>query len=218
VYAAIEALALRLPETASSADPVGVDPERVPLDRRLAVATMIRAVGDRPLQPLLAYLPWMGVPSRCAFAAEAGRRGVFSPDVRAALVTMVGDHSSEVRRYALEAMGTVHPDVGETIELEELLTRKAGDLRRGLLRCWTNCQPKMCSSQRRACGLGLVPRAMQPVSSSRSSTAVRPPCGWHRSSWRAGRRHHKRSCCGWRSTAPKSGRRMVHSDCSTRPS
>ncbi len=133
VYGALDVLARRLPEKAGSADPVGIDPDPVPLDRDAVVATMIRIVGDRPLEPLLAYLPSMDPNTRGALAKKAGERKRLDGDLRKAVVAMVGDRSSYVRKHAVEAMGALQVDADEALELEPLLARKAGDLRRGVI-------------------------------------------------------------------------------------
>ena len=82
VYGAFDALARRLPETAGSADPVGIDPDPVPLDRGAVVASMIRIIGDRPLEPMLAYLPSMDPHTRGALARKAGERKRLDGDLR----------------------------------------------------------------------------------------------------------------------------------------
>ncbi len=132
-YRALDALARRLPEKATTADAVGIDPQPVSLDRGAVVATMIRTLGDRPLEPLLEFLPWMDPNTRSAFARTAGERRRLDGDLRAAIVKLVGDRSSHVRQSAVEAMNKLTPSVDEAVELEALLKRKAGDLRRGVI-------------------------------------------------------------------------------------
>jgi len=133
VYQALDALARRLPERAVTVEAVGIDPAPVSLDRGEVAATMIRVVGNRPLEPLLDFLPSMDVNVRAALALAASERGTLDGDLRRAIVTMVGDRSTEVRQRAVEAMNKLTPSTDEAIALESLLTRKAGDLRRGVI-------------------------------------------------------------------------------------
>jgi hypothetical protein len=133
LYPALESLVRRLPETPTTADPVGIDPQPVPLDRGPVVSTMVHSAGSRALEPLLEFLPHMDPDARMAFVRRIGERRTLDSDLRTAVVTMVGDRSSGVRQVAVEAMGRLTPTPEEAIELEGLLTRKAGDLRRGVL-------------------------------------------------------------------------------------
>src|SRR5690606_14996090 len=81
-YRALDALARRLPEKAASADAVGIDPEPVSLDRGAVVATMIHSLGDRPLEPLLEFLPSMDPHTRSALARKAAERKRLDGDLR----------------------------------------------------------------------------------------------------------------------------------------
>ena len=133
IYEALDLLVRRLSERPGVGKPVGIDPEPVPLDRGEVVWTLVRTVGDRPLRPLLDHLPTMAPYVRTELVAKAGKRQTLDPDVRAAVVTMVGDRSSDVRSAAVKAMESLAVDPSEAPELEALLTRKAGDLRRGII-------------------------------------------------------------------------------------
>lgn len=133
VYQALDSLARRLPGSATTVAAVGIDPEPVPLDRGEVAATMIRVVGNRPLEPLLDLLPSMGPNARAALARAAAERRRLDGDLRRAIVKMVGDRSTFVRQRAVEAMNRLTPSTDEALELESLLTRKAGDLRRGVI-------------------------------------------------------------------------------------
>jgi hypothetical protein len=142
LYPALEALARRLPETPTTADPVGIDPQRVPLDRGPVVATMVQTAGNRALEPMLELLAHMDPGTRAVFVRRIGGRTTLSDDLRRAVVTMVGDRSPGVRQHAVEAMGRLTPTGEETAELEALLTRRAGDLRRGVLGLLKNLPPE----------------------------------------------------------------------------
>ena len=63
-------------------------------------------------------------------------------DVREVLVAMVGDKSSTGRDAAVRAMDKLSLDPSEAPSLEALLTRKAGDLRRGVIRLLAHQQAR----------------------------------------------------------------------------
>ena len=71
--------------------------------------------------------------TRERFASAAGALGTLTDDVRDALLAMVGDRSPRVRADAVDALRKARLAPAEAPGLEKLLTRKAGDLRRGVL-------------------------------------------------------------------------------------
>jgi Family of unknown function (DUF5724)/Domain of unknown function (DUF4132)/HEAT repeats len=99
---------------------------------RADVASRLRhSLGDRPPGRLLLHLKAMDPYARASAATVLA--GEPHPDIRTALLALVGDPSAEVRRAALEAAAKLDVSEEETVELEALLTRKAGDLRRGVI-------------------------------------------------------------------------------------
>ena len=130
----LERLARRLPETEKSLDPIGIEASPIAVSRPPVVAAMLRARRDRPLRSLLPWLPAMDPHTRSLMAdaiGEEGRR--LTPDLRATVLAMVGDRSTQVRDEAVKAMAKLRIEPADAPPLEALLTRKAGDLRRGVI-------------------------------------------------------------------------------------
>ena len=129
----LEALARRLPERGRTAPPLGVEQRPITLSRAAVVGSLLSARGRRPLTALLPWVPAMDAATRQLFAMKAGEMKRLDADLRAVLVTMVGDRSPLVRGAAVRAMERLRVEPSEATALEVLLTRKAGDLRRGVI-------------------------------------------------------------------------------------
>lgn len=132
----LERLANRLPAKPRSLDPVGIDDDPVPVERAPVVADLLYRRGpDRPLSSLLRWLPDMDPSTRRALAWQIGAAGPrqLTADLRATLLALVGDRSSTVREAAVQALAKLHVRPEDAPPLEALLTRKAGDLRRGVI-------------------------------------------------------------------------------------
>ena len=75
----------------------------------------------------------MSPTARYRVAELAGKTTTFTPDVRNVLVAMVGDRSSQVRDAAVKAMQKLQLEAADAPVLEGFLTRRSGDLRRGVI-------------------------------------------------------------------------------------
>ena len=133
-FVRLERLAQRLPDGERSGELVGIETVPPTLARQGVVAQMLRVRGRRPLSEMLRWVPDMDTSTRSALAIAAGEAGLLTADVRRVLVAMVGDRSADVRDNAVTAMDKLGVNAAEAPELEALLTRKAGDLRRGVIR------------------------------------------------------------------------------------
>ena len=138
VYDRLERLACRLPDKPRTSPPIGVEQAEIAIDRSVVIATMVRVLGERPLATLIPWVPAMDVSSRWMFVRRAAELRVADPDVRRALVTLLGDRSAQVRNEAVAAIGRSGLTAAEAPEVEALLTRRAGDLRRGVVALLAN--------------------------------------------------------------------------------
>ena len=105
-------------------------------DRAVALVARRDALtlrGTRPLSDFVELIPLMDAWTRERFAAAAGALGTLTDDLRDALLAMVGDRSPHVRADAVDTLRKARLAPAEAPGLEKLLTRKAGDLRRGVL-------------------------------------------------------------------------------------
>lgn len=129
----LERLANRLPAAPRSIEGFGI--EAAPLEIALGpvVSRMIWSLGNRPLTRMV---PWLGVldpAGRARLATIAGQQPRLTPELRATVVRLVGDRSPNVRQAAVTAMSRLQVDGTEAEKLEQLLTRRSSDLRRGVL-------------------------------------------------------------------------------------
>lgn len=86
-----------------------------------------------PIAALLPYLDAMSAESRAVVAHRLAERPPERGEARTSVVALLGDPSHNVRESALEAAGKLRLDDAEAESVEGLLTRKAGDLRRGMV-------------------------------------------------------------------------------------
>ncbi len=94
---------------------------------------LVDNLGSRPSQLLIAHLPRMSPSDRVRVAERLAALPEWDAEVRAVLLGMLRDRSSWVRDRAL-ALIAARPLRGEDVRrLEDLLTRKSGDSRRGVL-------------------------------------------------------------------------------------
>ena len=108
------------------------------VDRQRVADELVDARGDRPIQAVLRYLPNMSPHGRAEVVrAIAVTHAVTQHDLGElgdALLGLCGDASSYVRQEALKALKGRHLGRdADGIKLEALLTRKASDLRQGIL-------------------------------------------------------------------------------------
>ena len=105
----------------------------VKADRTHVADALYMAIGDRPPTRLLPYLKTMSPAARATTAQLLGSQNMMDSDSRSALLTLVGDPGTAVRDQAVRAMRQLKIAAGDLPHLEGFLTRKASDLRRGLL-------------------------------------------------------------------------------------
>jgi hypothetical protein len=129
----LERLANRLPPKDGRVESLGVEPSPVVLSRAKVLSTMLRINGGRPLQRMLPWLPDMDARAREVFAAKIGEQRKLTPDLQAALVRLLGDPSGSVRGSAVWSIKRIGLRREDAPALEALLTRKSGDLRRGVI-------------------------------------------------------------------------------------
>ena len=133
LYDALLRLLARLPEVDKPIEVPGVWAGKIEPSRSSLVATLLTLRGTRPLSDFVDLIPLMDAWTRERFASAAGALDMLADDVRDALLAMVGDRSPRVRADAVDALRKARLVPAEAPGLEKLLTRKAGDLRRGVL-------------------------------------------------------------------------------------
>lgn len=112
----------------------------LPAHREVAAGLLVDGLGDRPPKRLIPHLSSMRPNDRRRVACLlAGTEG-WDAETRGMLFSLVGDPSPDVRETALQAIAHCRIDQQEAIGFERLLTRRAGDLRRGAITLLINQQ------------------------------------------------------------------------------
>lgn len=139
-FGALTRLAERLPAKPRElpvrpAEGTSLGVEQVPLtfSQTEVADRLVDALGQRPADDLLPWLPSMSASGRGAAARKIAAAEVLTPGLREALITLLGDRSSHVRGTALEALEKLTLTPSEAPAVEALLTRAAADIRRGAL-------------------------------------------------------------------------------------
>ncbi len=124
----------RIPAKAKKQKPLIWPWVEVTPERRDVADAMISALGDRPCAALLPVLDAMSPRGRQWVAFLFGGQGAkLDGPMRAALLRLVGDASGTVREEVVSAIRRIKISPADLPMLEPLLSRKAADLRRGVL-------------------------------------------------------------------------------------
>jgi hypothetical protein len=94
---------------------------------------LIHHLGSRPPKRLIHHIPAMSPGSRAHVARKLAELETWDAEVREVFFKLVGDASYSVREAALKAVKSQTLTEVEVMHLEKLLTREAGDLRRGVI-------------------------------------------------------------------------------------
>ena len=132
LFERLERLVNRLPSKPSTLDPLVWDWTTQVADKASVADKLPALLGERSPQRLIVHLPHLSSYGR-GYAVREFAKAVSEPEVRKALLGLVGDPAEFVRRQALEAITKAPLGAGEAERMEALLTRKTGDLRRGVL-------------------------------------------------------------------------------------
>ncbi|NOQ40153.1 MAG: DUF4132 domain-containing protein [Anaerolineales bacterium] len=103
------------------------------LERSAAAGILVRCLGRRSSKRLIPYLPMMDPGNRAMVASLLAESGRWDQDKQELFIELLGDLSSHVRVKAIEEISKRKIKAADIEEIESLLTRKAGDLRRGLI-------------------------------------------------------------------------------------
>jgi hypothetical protein len=129
----LEKLLPRLPEEKTTLKPLVWPWTAYVVDKTSYAHQLPRYLQERPAARLLPYLPQMNADGRHHVVRAIAQQKKSDAATREALFTFVGDASPSVREEALKVLKTFKITTAEAQGLEQLLTRKAGDLRRGVL-------------------------------------------------------------------------------------
>jgi HEAT repeat protein len=133
LWEALERLVDRMPQTQTYLGAIVWPWHVFTADRQAITASLITHLAKRPPTVLIRHLPDMEAGTRRNLIARLAGLKQWDSKTRAALLALVGDASITVREAALSALAKCKISEPEAIRLEELLSRKPNDLRRGVL-------------------------------------------------------------------------------------
>lgn len=106
---------------------------KVPVDQGRVAKLLLQNLFDRTTARLIPHLPLMDARDRAESVSLIEGLPAQDPARRATLLALAGDSSETVREKAVKALSKTHITSAEALEIEALLTRKPGDLRRGAI-------------------------------------------------------------------------------------
>jgi uncharacterized protein DUF5724/uncharacterized protein DUF4132 len=112
---------------------LGIEQAAVRLDLAATADRLAEALGERPVGDLLPWLPVMSATGRSRVASRIADATALTPELRAVLISLLGDRSPGVRSVALKTLEKLTITPAEAPAVEALLTRSAADIRRGAL-------------------------------------------------------------------------------------
>lgn len=110
----------------------------ISVDKESVASALYHNLGTRSPKKLIPYLSVCNASDRASIAYKLAQVQPWDEEIRQTLFALIGDASSWVRSQVLESLANCTIAPTEAIELEKLLNRKSGDLRRGLLQLLLN--------------------------------------------------------------------------------
>ena len=129
----LEKLLKRFPEKATKLKALVWPWTEYSVDRSLVARVMLNAIGKRPATRLIPHLADFTSCERGRALRLLGQTEKIGGQARDAFLSWIGDGSRGVRDAALAGLQKCEVPPGDAPRLESLLTRSAGDLRRGVL-------------------------------------------------------------------------------------
>jgi hypothetical protein len=133
VFCRLEQVYERFPEKRKKQEPLLWPWLELKIARADVADAMGRNLGKLSIDRVIPYVRAMSSGSRGWFVGKLAKRRRWQANARRLLLGLVGDPSSYVRETVLKHISKVKATEEEARELEELMRRKAGDLRRGVL-------------------------------------------------------------------------------------
>lgn len=133
LFEAYERLIARLPPKQRNLEPIVWPWTRLIADRQIVAGELHTSLEARSPKRLIPYLPMMASWQRADTIRLLMEREQGDAEARDAIFSMVGDASSTVREKAIAAVPKFWVTPGDIARFEALLTRKPGDLRRGVI-------------------------------------------------------------------------------------
>lgn len=128
----------RFPDKEETPEPLLWHWFKTPVSKDMVIGAMISNMGKRSPSRLIPYLSAMGASNRYRMAAKLGEIKVMDKETREVFFNLAGDSSSGIREIAFRKLAGMKVEKNEAIQLENYLSRKSADLRRGAIRVLLN--------------------------------------------------------------------------------
>jgi hypothetical protein len=129
----VERLLERVPDKPVTLEPLVWPWTKTTVDKSQIASCLLFTRGERPATRLVPYLANLSNYSRAYAVGQLLADRPWNADTRQALFDLAGDAAAQVRDMVLSALMETTLTPTEAGQLERYLTRKAGDLRRGIL-------------------------------------------------------------------------------------
>lgn len=138
LFERLEGIIPNFPSKTKSLEPLVWDWMTISVGKETVASALVYNLGTRSPKRLIPYLAVCNVYDRASIAQKLAIIQPWDEEIRQTLFSLIGDASSWVRSQVLQTLADCTIAPTEAIELEKLLTRKSGDLRRGLLQLLLN--------------------------------------------------------------------------------
>ncbi len=128
----------RFPDKEMTPEPLLWHWFKTPVSKDMVIGAMISNMGKKSPSSLIPYLSVIGSSNRYRIAAKLGEVKVMDNETREVFFNLAGDSSAGIREIAFRKLAGMKVDKNEAIQLENYLSRKSADLRRGAIRVLLN--------------------------------------------------------------------------------
>jgi HEAT repeat protein len=138
LFERLERILPRFPKQVTTLQPLVWDWIRLEAQQQTVANALVGNLGDRSPKRLIPYLSFLDASNRSYVATKLAEVKPWDDEIRNILFSLVGDASNWVRERVLQALATCTITAYEATQFERLLSRKSGDLRRGILQLLLN--------------------------------------------------------------------------------
>ncbi|WP_009632811.1 DUF5724 domain-containing protein [Synechocystis sp. PCC 7509] len=138
LFERLERIIPNFPSKTKVLEPLVWDWMTISVSKESVASALVYNLGTRSPKRLIPYLSVCSSSDRSSIAYKLAIIQPWDAEIRQTLLSLIGDNSSWVRSQVLQNLANCTITPAEAIELEGLLTRKSGDLRRGLLQLLLN--------------------------------------------------------------------------------
>ncbi|MGK7872686.1 MAG: DUF5724 domain-containing protein [Xenococcaceae cyanobacterium] len=138
LFERLEQILPRFPEKPKKLQPLVWEWIILDTSQQFVAGALVNNLGERSPKRLIPYLSIFSASDRRRVAVALARMKSWDTEIRETFFSLVGDPSRRVREQVLQALAICQITQTEAQYLERLLTRKSGDLRRGILQLLLN--------------------------------------------------------------------------------